>query len=63
MLVHFGARALDAIVLEDLGPLGVGGRHIFGVRVVLDGEPIVVDLPADDLENPRRAGGPRPAVA
>lgn len=38
-------------VVEDRGPIGVGGRRLFRVRVQLDpkGEPIYYEAPLDEL--------------
>ena len=37
-------------IVEDLGPLGVGGRKIFLVHVGDEDEGRTFDMPADDLE-------------
>lgn len=38
------------VIIEDLGPLGVGGRQIFLVRVGDEDDGRRFDVPADDLE-------------
>lgn len=50
--LKFGGREVHAVVVEDRGPLGVGGRQILRVRVLLeDGdEPIEFELPATDVQ-------------
>jgi hypothetical protein len=38
------------VIVEDLGPLGIGGRQIFLVHVGEDDEGRRFDVPADNLE-------------
>ncbi len=58
MLVRFGAGKLPAMVIEDRGPLGVEGRRIYRVRVILE-EPYDFEAPAEDIEpEPRRRSSP-----
>lgn len=62
VLVRIGTRKVTGTVVEDRGALGVGGRRLYRVQVDME-EPLVFELPAQDLElNPRRASRP-PAVA
>ena len=35
--LRFGGRDLGATVVEDRGPLGVGGRHLLRVKYLLEG--------------------------
>ncbi|MEM1031794.1 MAG: hypothetical protein AAGN82_15690 [Myxococcota bacterium] len=48
----FGGRRVDAIVVEDRGHLGVGGRQLLRVRLELEdgAEPIEFELPAADVQ-------------
>jgi len=50
--LKFGGREVNAIVIEDRGPLGIGGRRILRVQLELeDGdEPIEFELPATDVQ-------------
>jgi hypothetical protein len=47
----FGGREVVATVIEDRGPLGVGGRRLLRVRLDIEagGEPIEFELPAADV--------------
>jgi hypothetical protein len=53
-LLRFGNQMLDATVIEDRGRLGVGGRRIFRIRIVLDEETIDFEVPEADLTRPPR---------
>ena len=48
-----GGGWAEAIVLEDRGPLGVGGRKLYRVRGLPDDpyESFEIELPADELES------------
>jgi hypothetical protein len=51
-----------AEILEDHGPLGVGGRRYYTVRLMVEGgDDMLVDWPEDELEpldaKPTRANG------
>jgi hypothetical protein len=48
----FGLNEVTAIVIEDRGNLGVGGRRLLRVRFEIDGanEPFVLEIPADDVK-------------
>lgn len=47
--LRFGAaRSMPAIVIEDVGPIGVHGRQIVRVRL-LRGEKLEFDMPAEEL--------------
>jgi hypothetical protein len=49
--VNFGSRKLAGVVVEDRGGIGVRGRHLFAVNVFMDPfEPMLVELPGEDLE-------------
>lgn len=49
--LRFGTRDVIATVIEDRGPIGVGGRRLVRVRVVLDpsSDPLDFEVPAEDL--------------
>jgi hypothetical protein len=41
------------VVTEDRGPLGINGRHLYGIKFRLgpeSEEPSYIELPASDLE-------------
>jgi len=47
----FGIRRVQGRIVEDRGPLGVGGRRIYGVRLDMDPyDSMFVERPEDDLE-------------
>ena len=47
----WGITPVEALIIEDRGNLGVGGRRIYRVRIQLDDitEPIETSYPADEL--------------
>jgi len=49
--MRFGADNVVATVIEDRGPLGVGGRHLVRVRFHLEAveEPVETEVPAEEL--------------
>lgn len=49
--MRFGATDMVATVLEHRGPLGVGGRHIVGVKFLLEGteDAVQTEVPAEEL--------------
>jgi hypothetical protein len=50
-MVDFGRRKLTGEIVEDRGPIGVGGRHLFGVNIFMDPfDPMSVELPEDEME-------------
>lgn len=51
MGLRFGTADVVATIIEDRGHLGVGGRQIVRVRVVLEPgvEPLDFEVPAEDL--------------
>jgi hypothetical protein len=56
----WGVTPVEAIVIEDRGNLGVGGRRLYRVRVRLDDitEPMETEEPADELTLVSRAPTP-----
>lgn len=47
----FGVVKVVGTVTEDRGPIGVGGRHLYGVRFSFsEGDPIYTEMPEADLE-------------
>jgi hypothetical protein len=53
----WGVTPVEALVIEDRGNLGVGGRRLYRIRVQLDdvSEPIETELPAEELTLVARA--------
>jgi hypothetical protein len=48
---HFGSHAIVGRVIEDRGPIGVGGRRLYGISYDLGADhPYYVELPAADIE-------------
>ena len=41
---------LQGVVTEDRGPLGIGGRHLYGIQFQFAEEPSYIELPAVDME-------------
>jgi hypothetical protein len=57
----FGTRRVTGEVIEDRGPIGVGGRRLLRVQLTSTSrwsEPIVLELPESDLTvlSPARQG-------
>lgn len=49
--VDFGRRKLTGVIVEDRGPIGARGRHLFLIEIPMDPfEPMSVELPEDELE-------------
>ena len=48
---HLGGRDVVGTVIEDRGPLGVGGRRLLRIRLQLSGvaDPIEVEVPESEL--------------
>lgn len=49
----WGTRMIQGVIREDRGPLGIGGRHLYGIEfhVELEEEPTrYVELPAVEFE-------------
>lgn len=51
VVVTFGGRDATAVVIEDRGPIGVGGRQLLRVRLDIEevSEPIEFELPAAEV--------------
>lgn len=49
--LRFGRRSVRGTIIEDRGPLGVGGRRLWRVRLQMSdvSEPIEVEVPESDL--------------
>ncbi|MGL6094674.1 MAG: hypothetical protein ACRC7O_02585 [Fimbriiglobus sp.] len=64
VLMTWGHRPTPVVVTEDRGCLGIGGRRLYQIRLDVFPEPIVLELPEDELAP---AGGAavvaRPAAA
>src|SRR4051812_38769791 len=51
--IPFGSGRALGVVTEDRGPLGVGGRRIYQIRVYLSPDEVsVFELPGDELAPP-----------
>lgn len=50
--LDFGGREVEGVVIEDRGPLGVGGRRLLRVRLEARdvAEPIELELPKSKLK-------------
>ncbi len=48
----FGVTKVEGTIIEDRGPIGVGGRRLYRIRFQfqLDEEPMYIELPAADIE-------------
>ena len=47
---RFGEELLDAVVVEDRGGLGIGGRRLYGIRFYLSPDNIAyTEVPAEKL--------------
>ncbi|HEY8504934.1 MAG TPA: hypothetical protein VIL46_10155 [Gemmataceae bacterium] len=46
---RFVLEEIEGTVTEDRGPIGVGGRRIYQVTAPMDPEPMVFELPEEDL--------------
>lgn len=46
----FGSREIEGDIVEDRGPIGVGGRRLYTVRAEMDPtDELLLELPADEL--------------
>lgn len=44
-------RPIRGQIIEDRGPIGRNGRHLYSVRIAIDSEePIITELPGEDLD-------------
>src|SRR4051794_5739358 len=49
--IHVAGRPYTGRVLEDRGPIGIGGRHLYQVRYELGrGNWYSTEMPADEIE-------------
>jgi hypothetical protein len=52
---------VSGFVVEDRGPIGIGGRRLFGVEIPVEpDEPMMVEVPEDELEAIPANGPPAP---
>jgi hypothetical protein len=60
VLVRWGGAEVEAVVVEDRGPLGGGGRRLYGVRFRVDdvSDPICTELLPEELKLVARDGKP-----
>ncbi len=50
---QFGIETVEGVIVEDRGPLGVGGRRIWAIEFPFNlGEPGVIELPEKDILPP-----------
>ena len=56
VLVHYGTSDRAAIVIEDRGPIGVGGRRL--LRILMDEDEDPFEVPAEELEPLPSGDGP-----
>lgn len=50
--VDFGRRRLTGVIVEDRGAIGARGRRLFRVNIPMDPfEPMMLELPEDELES------------
>ena len=58
VIVRFGDRTVRAVLIEDRGTIGIGGRRLWRVRTASASEPPrEFEMPADELTpaaSPRR---------
>jgi len=48
---QWGQRKVQGRIIEDRGPIGVGGRRLYGIEFhITQDEPMVVELPANEIE-------------
>lgn len=49
--LRFGLRSVRGTIIEDRGPLGVGGRRLWRVRLEISdvAEPIEIEVPESEL--------------
>ena len=47
-----GVRTVHGIISEERGPIGVGGRRLYGVeyRLGTEEDPSYIELPAEELQ-------------
>ena len=52
VMVAFGVKDVEATVIEDRGPVGMGGRWLIRVRVEIEGvdEPFEFELPVVEVK-------------
>jgi hypothetical protein len=45
-------RKIDGVIVEDRGPLGVGGRRLYGIEYRHDTppDPLYIELPGEEFE-------------
>lgn len=53
--VAFGAHPASGRVVEDRGKIGVKGRQLYRVVIMMNNEPMSLELPADEIQIVRRA--------
>jgi hypothetical protein len=59
--VRFGPRKLTGVIVEDRGAIGAQGRHLFQVNIPMEPfEPMMLELPEDELEAADRTDGAVP---
>lgn len=49
VFVRFDDREIAGKVTEDRGPIGVGGRRLYGILLKMDGEETYFEAPLEEL--------------
>lgn len=50
---RFGVKDVEGTVIEERGPIGIGGRRLYGIQFHLGSDPegeMYVELPAVDMK-------------
>lgn len=48
---HFGNRMVEGRIIEDRGPIGVGGRRLYGIEFDVDRDyRAVLELPREEIQ-------------
>ncbi len=50
---RFGVKFVEGVVIEERGPIGIGGRRLYGIEFRLGSEPedvMYIELPAVDMQ-------------
>lgn len=55
VFVSFGHEDVPALVVEDMGPIGVRKRQLVRVRLTANDETLEFDMPADELKSAESA--------
>lgn len=50
VIVRVGKFTVQAVVVEDRGNIGAGGRHLLKVKTIDDDSSLSFDMPADQID-------------